>query len=270
MKKLSIFKKNAAAILLSAVMAFSPLSAVGTAAAEVTQTTETTDSAAVKNGWVKEKAGYCYYENGKQLKGLQTIKGKTYFFGSDGARKTGWYSVKNKSYYFDSKGVLKKTKTMDKTLLASMDKAIKAQKIIDATAKKTALKKLFTYCSGNDFGYARVIGFNGAKGWEYSYAKKMLSEKKGSCYHFAAAYAFLAKRATGYPVRICWGTSNAFNTSRWQNHAWVEIKVGSTWYTYDPNAAKFSSLRKGKWYQQKRTAMEGKVYKTQKYVNVEL
>ena len=54
-----------------------------------------------------------------------------------------------------------------------------------------------------------------------------------------------------------------------QNHGWVEIKISGKWYTFDTNANRFSSLRKGKWFMQKRTSMEGKVYKTQKtyYVN---
>jgi transglutaminase-like putative cysteine protease len=64
------------------------------------------------------------------------------------------------------------------------------------------------------------------------------------------------------------GTSNAFNKTRWQNHGWVEIKVGNKWYTFDTNANRFSSLRKGKWFMQKRNAMKGKVYKTQKTYNV--
>lgn len=112
------------------------------------------------------------------------------------------------------------------------------------------------------------MGFKPTSGWEYTYAKQMLTTRKGSCYHDAAAFAFLAKRATGLPVRICIGTSNAFNTKNWQAHGWVEIKVGNTWYTYDTNANRFSSLRKGKWFHQKRSSMEGKVYKTQKTFDV--
>lgn len=160
------------------------------------------------------------------------------------------------------------TANVDKSLLAALDKVIRQQKITSSTSKFTALKKLFAYCSGKSFDYARAYGFKGEKGWEYKYAKEMLSKKKGSCYHFSAAFALLAKRATGLPVRICWGTSNAFNKFRWQPHAWVEIKIGSTWYTYDPNAQRFSSLRKGKWYQQKHSSMAGKVYKVKKYVNI--
>ena len=266
MSKFYRLRKKTAVLFLSLTMAAAPVQYVSAA-----QSVTVEKTTAVKNGWQKSKAGYCYYENGKKLTNQwKTIGKNKYYLGADGVRKTGWYSIKNKSYYFDSKGILKKSKKMDKKLLHEMDKVIKKQKITSSTSNKDALKKLFNYCSGSDFGYARAIGFKGQKGWEYNYAKQMLLSKKGSCYHYSAVFAFLAKRATGCPVRICWGKSNAFNTAKWQYHAWVEIKLGNTWYTYDPNAAKYSSLRKGKWYQQKRSAMEGKIYKTKEYVNVEL
>lgn len=226
----------------------------------------------IKNGWVKEKVGYCYYKNGKKLTKWQTIAGKKYYLGTNGARKTGWYSMGNKSYYFDSKGVYRKSKAIDAKLLSAMDKVIKAQKITDSTDDKTALKKLALYAQ-KTYKYKRVMGFHPStakKGWEDKFAKEMIIGKKGSCFHDAAAYAFFAKRATGLPVRICLGTSNAFNAKKWQEHGWVEIKIGKTWYTYDTNAARNSKLRKGKWLYQKRSAMEGKIYKTQKTFNVEL
>lgn len=238
------------------------------------QVSAETKASTVKNGWKKESSGWCYYVKGKKLKNTwKTINKKKYYFGSDGARKTGWYTLKvgtsYKSCYFDTQGVYKKSKAIDGTLVKTMDKIIKSQKITSKTKDSAALKSLFEYVRKNG-GYQRVMGFQGQSGWEYDFAKQMLETNQGSCYHYAAAFAFLAKRATGLPVRICWGTSNAFNTARWQPHAWVEIKIGKVWYTYDANAAKYSSLRKGKWYHQKRSAMEGKIYKTVKYVEVKL
>lgn len=234
-----------------------------------TTITAETKNASKKTGWVTKNGKRYYYVKGKkQVNCWKTISKKKYYFGADGAAKTGWYSIGSKSYYFDSKGVYKKSKAMDKTLLSKMDAIIK-NNVGSKDNEKTALKKLFNYVQ-KKCGYARAMGFKGQKGWEYTYAKEMLVKKKGSCYHYAAAFAVLAKRATGYPVRVCWGTSNAFNTKVWQPHGWVEIKIGGTWYTFDANAAKYSTLRKGKWYMQKRSSMEGKVYKTQKTVNIEL
>ena len=157
---------------------------------------------------------------------------------------------------------------LDATLKKNLDKVIKAQKFTKKTTDTKKLQKLFNYTK-KAFGYQRYMGVPSASGWYTQFAKEMLQTKKGSCYHDAAAFAFLARRATGLPVRICVGTGKVFNSSVWQNHGWVEIKISGKWYTFDTNANRFSSLRKGKWFMQKRTSMEGKVYKTQKtyYVN---
>ncbi|MVX63910.1 cell wall-binding protein [Clostridium chromiireducens] len=56
-------------------------------------------------GWVK-KDGYRYYydKDGVSLKGVQKIKGKTYYFNRiDGAMETGWQIVDGKRCYFDKK-----------------------------------------------------------------------------------------------------------------------------------------------------------------------
>lgn len=267
MNKKTFFKK-----LLIFMMVFS-ITTAGIpmqAAAATGATIKTQQKAAVKKGWVKESVGYCYYVNGKKVTNdWKTISKKKYYFGSNGARKTGWYTIKDKSYYFSSKGVLQKSKKIDASLVKSMDKIIKDVGITDKTSKKTALKKLFDFVQKN-YEYATTKGFKGAKGWEYTFAKEMFTKRRGSCYHYAAAFGFLAKRVTGYPVRICWGKAKILNNTKWQYHGWVEIKIGNTWYTYDPNAAKFSNFRKGQWYQQKRSAMNGKIYKAEKTVNVEL
>lgn len=157
---------------------------------------------------------------------------------------------------------------LDTTLKKKLDSVIKAQKFTQNTTDKKKLQKLFNYTK-TTFKYKRYMGgIPTAANWSSKFAKEMLQTKNGSCYHDAAAFAYLARRATGLPVRICVGTSNAFNTSRWQSHGWVEIKISGKWYTFDTNANRFSSLRKGKWFMQKRTAMEGKIYKTQKTYNV--
>lgn len=56
-------------------------------------------------GWGK-KDGYVYYydKDGVSLKGVQNIKGKTYYFNRiDGAMETGWQIVDGKRCYFDKK-----------------------------------------------------------------------------------------------------------------------------------------------------------------------
>lgn len=133
---------------------------------------------------------------------------------------------------------------------------------------KEKLKKLFTYVE-DEYGYERKVGFEDYAGWEKDYAYEMLRKKKGSCYHFAAAYAYLAAKATDYKVRIGVGQTNGFS-GELQPHAWVEIKIKSTWYICDPNMDKFAEDSSGKYYLKKRSKLK-KVYnsyKDAKYVTV--
>ena len=155
----------------------------------------------------------------------------------------------------------------DKDLAKSLDKVIKAQKFTKKTTDKQKLQKLFNYTK-KAYKFARYRGVPSEKGWDGKFAKEMLYIKEGSCYHDAAAFAYLARRVTGLPVRICIGTSNLYNISRWQNHGWVEIKVKGKWYTFDTNGNRYSKRKDVKWFMQKHASMEGKVYKTQKIYNV--
>lgn len=269
-------RKRVITLLLMLVLCLS----MGTIVSQAATTTKTTSTAKL-NGLKKDaKTGkYYYYVNGVKLKNSwKTINKKTYYFGSDGAAKQStWYTLKVGSkywaFYFNRYGVkdARYSKVVDSSLVKKMDAIIKTRKLSDATSsgKLNALKVLYNYVK-KYYGYQRVVGFKATTGWESTYAKEMIvTSKKGSCYHYAAAYAFLVKRATGLPSRICIGTSNAFNASKWQPHAWCEVQIGSNWYTFDPNAAKYSS-RKINWYKRSHSYMEGRYYKTTKTFTVKL
>ena len=166
------------------------------------------------------------------------------------------------------------TSKADKALTTAVNKVIKNRKITKSTSKTVALDRVFTYVS--KLGYQRApLGFKPAstKNWELTFAKEMLKKKKGSCYHYAAALAYCAKKATGYPVRIGYGTSNFIRKNNWQPHAWVEVKIGRTWYVYDANAANVASRSKingTKWSKVKLSTVKNKKYKVSKYINVEI
>lgn len=241
-----------------------------TVSTQAATTATSTNKTTVKNGWKKESAGWCYYVKGKKLTSqLKKINGATYYFGANGARKTSWYTVKSgKSYktmQFASNGKYTgKSKTADASMMKKADAVIKSQKISTSlttdTQKKAALNKLYTYVKKN-YKYGRVMGQFG-KGKSLSYAKQTMLTGKGNCYGYASSFAVLAKRATGLPVRVCWGTSSAFNKSRSQLHGWTEIKIGSTWYIFDTNAAAYSGRKDVKWYMQNASsAAMKKVYK---------
>ena len=58
--------------------------------------------------------------------------------------------------------------------------------------------------------------------WVKEYAQNTLSEKKGNCYGYAAAFAYVAK-GLGYDTSLGGRTA----------HAWTEVKVAGKWYVFD-------------------------------------
>lgn len=150
----------------------------------------------------------------------------------------------------------------------SKAEAIVKKNVKSGDSAKKKLKKLFTYIQKN-YDYARAMGFKTYNGWEKDYALEMYTKKKGSCYHYAAAYAFLARKATGYQVRIGVGKTNGFSGNL-QDHAWTEVKVGSKWYICDTNLDKYAAKSSGKYFLKKRDGLK-KVYnnyKNAKYYKV--
>lgn len=143
---------------------------------------------------------------------------------------------------------------------------VNAETRSDDSAKKK-LKKLFAYMQ-KEYGYARKTGFDAYSGWEKDYAMEMFEDKKGSCYHYAAAYAFLAKKATGCSVRIGVGQTDGFSGSL-QKHAWAEVKIGRKWYICDPNMDKYAADSSGKYLLKKRNKLKNTYnkFKDAKYYN---
>ena len=141
--------------------------------------------------------------------------------------------------------------------LKAQAEKIVSKKVNSSDSAKMKLKKLFKYAE-NTYDYKRVMGFDTYNGWEKDYALETYSDKKGSCYHFAAAYAFLAKKATGYKVRIGVGKTNGFSGAL-QGHAWTEIKIDSKWYICDTNMDKYAEKSSGKYFLKRRKNLK-KVY----------
>ena len=151
------------------------------------------------------------------------------------------------------------------TLEKDVQKLVKKSKAKKEKTQKKKLKKLFQYVEKN-YGYARAIGFKNSRGWEKTFTAEMIKNKKGSCYHFAALYAFLAKES-GVEARICLGRTNGFNKARWQDHAWCEVKVGKKWYICDPNMDKFAANSKGKYFMKTVSSMKS-TFKKSKTIKV--
>lgn len=134
-------------------------------------------------------------------------------------------------------------------------KEIITKQVKSTDGKKKKIKTIFEYVEDN-YGYKRAKNFSASKGWEKEYAVEMYKSKRGSCYHFAATYALLVKKATGYEVRIGIGKTTGFAEDRLQDHAWVEVKVGKIWYICDPNMDKFAAKSSGKYFYKERSKLK--------------
>ena len=152
---------------------------------------------------------------------------------------------------------------LNEEITTIVDKKVKTS---DSAKKK--LKKLFTYVE-KDFDYGRKTGFEAYDGWEKDYALEMLKDGKGSCYHYAAVYAFLAKKATGYSVRVGVGQTNGFSGSL-QKHAWTEVKISGKWYICDTNMDKYAADSSQKYCLKKRNSLKSTYnkFKDTKYYDV--
>lgn len=153
----------------------------------------------------------------------------------------------------------------------------KANKIVkkqvkSKDSKKTKIKKLFKYAV-KTYNYGNKKVDTNTKNWQKKAATQMYSSKSGSCYHYAAAYAYLVKAATNYPVRVAVGKTNGFFKNVWQDHAWVEVKINKKWYICDPNMDKYGASPKGKYsgkycLKAKNSKTMKKTFKASKYVTI--
>ena len=91
-------------------------------------------------------------------------------------------------------------------------------------AKKTRLKKCFQYVYKNCKYRADVKRAVGSSSWDKNAAYKMLSTKKGNCYHFAAAFTYLAKKC-GYDAKTVSGYIYYTKNGVYFRHGWTEITM---------------------------------------------
>lgn len=141
-----------------------------------------------------------------------------------------------KTTYYMGAGAL----TRERSELQEQVKEIVGQETAESDSPEEKLEKLFRYVE-QEYSYARKIGFEGYDDWLEEYAQEMLADKAGSCYHYAALYGFLAKEAAGCNVRVCVGTTDGFENTSWQKHAWTELEIDGKWRVFDVNLDKYAA-----------------------------
>ncbi len=95
--------------------------------------------------------------------------------------------------------------------------------------RQDMLRVCYLYVVQNSRYLSRGVYEYGDMSWVTDEALTMLSTRKGNCYGFAAAFCMMA-RALGYDAQ-CY---NGFISYDFTTHAWVEIEIDGTVYTFDP------------------------------------
>lgn len=187
-----------------------------------------------KAKWRKSRGYWHCTISGKRLKGLNTLRGKTYYFDRKGRQRTGWQKIGGKYRFFrvanGPSGYLVKSKTVNGIRLdidgiaryGSRGKEelvlmVRANKIYQeltkpAQSRRTRLKKCFSY-QLHECGETLYRKFRARSGWHRAYARDILFRGKGSCSSHAAAFAYFANAAGCKKVLIV-GSGG---------HSWAEV-----------------------------------------------
>lgn len=219
-------------LLLAGMLTFGTAGNAKAAADTDSHITVLEDSSAAAE-WQSRNQKCFYYYNGKKIKGLASIQGKTYYFDAKGVQHTGWQKVHGDYYFFQNanraKGFMITSSTVNGVTLGTDGKAVldeeskakleilvKANKIVEKATrpemkKSEKLKKSYDYLLTH-FQYRGSPAFEHTKRWELDYARKLFAEGHGNCYAYGAGFAFLAN-AVGY--KDCYAVSSG-------GHGWAE------------------------------------------------
>lgn len=176
-------------------------------------------------GWVKEGGNTFYYRKGKQVTGWQKISGKYYYFDDGILEKNTIAGSKKEGYYYvDQNGV----RITDKQIAMAVKFVLKHSRMNDTPRDR--LRDCYDVL--RNYRYQRIYRNNPSAGMVPSYASYMFTHRRGNCYRYASAYAYIA-RVLGFKVRVCAGGVNTRNGRYLSPHGWCEVKIGDTWKMVD-------------------------------------
>lgn len=116
--------------------------------------------------------------------------------------------------------------------LDAMLTAAVASCVTDSMTQEERLRAVYNYAK-ETFGYRAVSEVDtSVDGWEITQALSMLEVGKGNCYSWSSAFTYLARKV-GYNAKAIPGKSVS-PTGNESVHAWTEITIDGTPYTFDP------------------------------------
>ncbi len=189
---------------------------------------------------------YYFGDNGCAITGWKIVGSKNYYFGSDFCAVTGWFQNGGYYYYGGSDGAILTDCTVDGYKLDSNGRRQAATglegRVLSVIASCTNdsmsdLKKLEACYKWviNNCSYKRDYAdpTKLASGWTSKYALEMLSGRKGNCYRYAAAVAYLAE-GLGYDAKVVTGKIVAYGGGM-TAHGWAEVVIDGSTYIFDAN-----------------------------------
>lgn len=164
----------------------------------------------------------------------------------DRESRVGWCKIGKAYYYFNKKGVMQKNKIVgdkkkgyyyvDASGVRVTDRVTRTAVAFvrkhsnSGQSKKQRLKSCYNaLCK---YPYKRFYGDHpGAKEMP-SYASYMFKNKKGNCYRYTAAMAYIA-RVLGFDSRVSIGGVSSRRNGSLNPHGWCEVKIGGKWKICD-------------------------------------
>lgn len=157
----------------------------------------------------------------------------------------GWQNIDGNLFYVNNLNLFAYNTTVDGIKLdangryttgnSELDSLLRAEikKIINNDmTQDQKLRAIYDYMMNNYTYRGAGTVEAGAEGWEPKFAVNMLKSGKGNCYSWAAAFSYLA-RQSGWAANAVSGTAVSPKGSV-RDHAWIEITIDGTAYTFDP------------------------------------
>ena len=189
--------------------------------------------------------GVWLIENGKvdfSFTGQKTFNGVTYNFtnGRTYDYQDGWQTINGEKYYFKN-GVIQKNTIVGKYYVDDSGRQITDSVVMKAVAFVNAhssssqtpmqrFKSCYKYLYGDGYHYERIMGVPGKQDVA-DRANYYFTNKKGNCYCFAAATAYVSK-VLGFESRVTFGQITSVHGGM-TNHSWAALKSNGTWYISD-------------------------------------
>lgn len=231
MEKPQKIMKRCAAVVMAFILTVSGNGLMVNAATTQTEVTVNAGKVYQNNrpytGWYSTKGQKYYSVNGKRAKGWRKIGGKYYYFAGNyrlavnkivGSKSRGYY-------YVDENGMRVTTKEIRQAVSFVMKYS--SPKL----SRQKRLKKCFQALL--KYPYHRMTDGEPSARKIASCARYMFSAKRGNCYRYASAMAYIG-RVLGYDTRVAVGAVTARGPKApLSPHGWCEVKIGNTWKMID-------------------------------------